>query len=133
MSTDLKFVTEVELKADEVPWGVNEWLCGQGVCAADKLALVRVKIPPGAGHSFHRHPEIEEIIYVVEGEAEQWVGQEKRTLGVGQMAHIPADTVHASFNVSEESLVLLAILGPASCEGPMTIDVYEEEPWASLR
>lgn len=133
MSQQLRFVTVADSKSDDVPWGVNEWLCNGDLCEAEKLGLVRVHIPPGAGHSFHRHPFMEEIIYVAEGECEQWVGQEKRMLGTGGMAHIPVDMVHASFNVSDKPLVLLAILSPAKSDDPMTVDVYEEEPWKSLR
>lgn len=133
MSQQLRFVTEAESKSGDVPWGVNEWLCNVDLCAAEKLGLVRVHIPPGAGHSFHRHPFMEEIIYVVEGECEQWVGQEQRTLGPGGMAHIPTNMVHASFNTTDKPLVLLAILSPAKSDDPPTVDVYEEEPWCNLR
>jgi quercetin dioxygenase-like cupin family protein len=76
---------------------------------------------------------MEEIIYVVEGEAEQWVEKESRALKVGQIAHIPANLVHATFNSSDQPLVFLAILSPAKTPGPPLIDVSQEEPWASLR
>ena len=33
---------------------------------------------PGAGHQFHHHPNREEIIYIEDGIAEQWVDREKR-------------------------------------------------------
>ena len=64
------------------------------------------QLPPGEGHKFHRHPEMEEIIYVVDGRAEQWVEQDKQMLTAGQIAHIPTNLVHATFNAGEESLVL---------------------------
>lgn len=133
MGEQLRFVTTAESRRDDVPWGVNEWLCSGELCEADKLALVRVHIPPGHGHSFHRHPHMEEIIYVVSGECEQWVGQEQRRLSAGEMAHIPMNMVHASFNTTSEPLVLLAILSPASGPEPMTVDVYDESPWNALR
>jgi quercetin dioxygenase-like cupin family protein len=95
--------------------------------------LCRVDINPGGGHNFHRHPELEEIIYVIEGTAEQWVDREKRLLTPGQIAHIPRDIVHATFNPTDQRLVILAILSPAKHQGPFLVDVYEEEPWRSLR
>ena len=133
MGQSLRFITEAESHSDDVPWGVNEWLCNGELCDAEKLGLVRVHLPPGKGHSFHRHPSLEEIIYVVEGECEQWVEQEKRMLSAGEMAHIPVNVVHASFNTSDKPCVILAILSPAKGEEPMTVDMYEEEPWCSLR
>jgi len=38
------------------------------------------------------------MIYVIEGEIEQWVDGEKRILRLGDSAFIAADVVHASFN-----------------------------------
>jgi quercetin dioxygenase-like cupin family protein len=76
---------------------------------------------------------MEEIIYVVSGTAEQWVDREKRTLRAGEIAHIPQDVVHGTYNAGDDDLVFLAILSPAKFEGPALIDVHTEEPWRSLR
>lgn len=128
-----RFVTRGEMEVEELPWGPHEWLSRPGLTEAEELLLVRVRMPPGTGHAFHRHPAMEEIIYVVSGRAEQWVERESRELGPGDVAHIPMDLVHATYNPGEETLVFLAILSPAVFEGPALIDVSEEEPWRSLR
>jgi len=129
----LRFVTPKEMQVEQLPWGPHEWLCRSDLTAADRLALVRVHMPPGTGHAFHRHPAMEEIIYVVSGRAEQWVDEESRILGVGEIAHIPSDMVHATYNAGEETLVFLAILSPARFEGPALVDMAGEEPWRSLK
>lgn len=130
----LKFVTSQEMKVEELPWGPHDWLCRPDIVeAAEKLLLVRVHIPPGQGHAFHRHPAMEEIIYILEGRAEQWVEQNKKILGPGDVAHIPMDMVHGTYNAGPDTLRLLAILSPAKFEGPALVDVSEEEPWRSLR
>jgi quercetin dioxygenase-like cupin family protein len=90
-------------------------------------------MPPGKGHAFHRHPEMEEIIYILEGEAEQWVEREKRLLRAGDTAHIPTGLVHGTYNASDAPLRFLAILSPAKIAGPALVDVSHEEPWRSLR
>jgi len=95
--------------------------------------MVRVLMPPGRAHQFHRHPTMEEIIYVVSGTAEQWVGREKKLLGPGDIAHIPADVVHGTYNAGDDTLVFLAILAPAVFEGPALVDVHLEEPWRTLK
>jgi quercetin dioxygenase-like cupin family protein len=118
---------------EELPWGPHEWLCRPDIVAAEKLLLVRVHMPVGKAHEFHRHPEMEEIIYIEEGTAEQWVDREKRLLGPGDSAHIPIDIVHGTYNAGDTTLVFLAILSPAEIEGPPLIDVSQEEPWKSLR
>lgn len=129
----LRFVTESEMQVEELPWGPHDWLCRPGLTDAKDLLLVRVNMPPGKAHKFHRHPEMEEIIYVISGTAEQWVGHEQQILKAGQMAHIPKDAVHGTYNAGNDTLVFLAILSPAEIEGPPTIDVSGEEPWKSLR
>jgi quercetin dioxygenase-like cupin family protein len=129
----LRFVTSDEMEVEELPWGPHEWLSRPGLTEAEELLLVRVRMPPGKGHAFHRHPAMEEIIYVVSGTAEQWVDRERRRLGPGDIAHIPRDVVHGTYNDGDETLVFLAILAPARFDGPALIDVSGEEPWASLR
>jgi quercetin dioxygenase-like cupin family protein len=135
MSDDprLRFVTANEMQVETLPWGPHEWLSRVGLTAADDLALVRVRMPPGTGHAFHRHPALEEIIYVVSGTAEQWVDRESRTLAAGDIAHIPRDVVHGTYNAGADTLVFLAILSPAKFAGPALVDVSLEEPWRTLR
>ncbi|MCP4305259.1 MAG: cupin domain-containing protein, partial [bacterium] len=80
------------------------------------------------------HPDQEEVIYVVSGTVEQWVDREKRILGPGDSAHIPADMVHASFNVGDDEAKVTAILGPCVGEnGYELVDVADEAPWKTLR
>jgi quercetin dioxygenase-like cupin family protein len=130
---NLRFVTQQEAQIEDYPHCRCEWLCRPGLVEADQLQLVRATMPAGKAHEFHKHPDCEEILYVLEGHAEQWVESERRTLGPGEVAHIPKGVVHATYNRSEEPLVFLAMLSPATRQGPECIDVYEEEPWRSLR
>ena len=131
--TDQVFITRSEVQVEPSQWGPHEWLSRPGLTAAEQLLMVRVLMSPGRAHQFHRHPSMEEIIYVVSGTAEQWVGKEKRLLGPGDAAHIPRDLVHGTYNPGTDTLVFLAILSPAVFEGPALIDVHLEEPWRSLK
>lgn len=129
----IRFVTPLEMEVENLPWGPHEWLSRPGLVEADELLMVRVTMPAGKAHQFHRHPEMEEIIYVISGSAEQWVEQEMKVLRPGEIAHIPKDVVHGTYNPFDEELVFLAILSPAKIQGPPLIDVFEEEPWRSLK
>jgi quercetin dioxygenase-like cupin family protein len=132
-SGPLKFVTASEVQVEGSPWGPHEWLSRPGLTEADDLLMVRVLMPPGCSHQFHRHPALEEIIYVISGTAEQWVDREHRLLGPGEMAHIPRNVVHGTYNAGADTLVFLAILSPAKFEGPALVDVHTEAPWRSLK
>lgn len=129
----LRFVTASDLQVESSPWGPHEWLSRPGLTAAGQLLTVRVRMPPGRAHQFHRHPAMEEIIYVLSGTAEQWVDREKRLLHAGECAHIPRDVVHGTYNAGADTLVFLAILAPANATAPALVDVHRDEPWASLR
>jgi quercetin dioxygenase-like cupin family protein len=129
----LRFVTARTAEIELAPWGRHWWLSKPGLTETRQITLVRVTMRPGAGHQFHYHPAREEIIYVVEGAAEQWVDREKRTLKAGECAFIPQNVVHAIHNTSKQTMTFLAILSPAEAEGPFLIDCYDQEPWRSLR
>ena len=135
---DRRFVQIADAVREINAWTNNEWLCRPDIVAADKLLLVRANMDPMFCHPFHYHPHREEIIYVVYGRAEQWVGKEYRILRAGEMAHIPAGTIHATYNPHAEPLVFLAMLSPAKlpdnlAAAPDPQDVSLEEPWASIR
>jgi quercetin dioxygenase-like cupin family protein len=136
--TDRRFVQIADALRETNAWTNNEWLCRPDLVAAEKLLLVRANMDPMHCHPFHYHPHREEIIYVLYGRAEQWVGHEHRLLRAGEMAHIPPGTIHATYNPHREPLVFLAILSPAKlpvgqASAPDPVDVSAQEPWASLR
>jgi quercetin dioxygenase-like cupin family protein len=88
----------------------------------------------GGSHPFHTHPGQEEVIWVLEGRIEQWIEQERRELGPGDVAVVPADAVHGTYNTGDVPARILAILSPPVGEsGYSAVDVSGEEPWASLR
>jgi quercetin dioxygenase-like cupin family protein len=129
----LRFVTSDKARVEFAPWGKHWWLSQTGLTDTTQLTLVRVTMRPGAGHQFHYHPELEEIIYIVDGVAEQWVDREKRRLKAGEIAFIPKMVVHAIHNPTKRPMTFLAILSPAESTGPFLIDCYNEEPWRNLR
>jgi len=129
----LRFVTASKAQIERAPWGTHWWLSRPGLTDTRQLTLVRVTMRPGTGHQFHHHPAREEIIYIVDGVAEQWVDRDKQKLKAGECAFIPAGVVHAIHNVSKKPMTFLAILSPAEAEGPFLIDCYDQEPWRSLR
>jgi quercetin dioxygenase-like cupin family protein len=129
-----KFVLGSELERVLLDWGEQGWFSKPDTTGAEKLVVVEVEIFPGFGHAFHRHPNQEEVIFVLKGEVEQWLETEKRTLKEGDSVFIPMDVVHATFNVSDQPVKALAILGPSvGEEGYEVVEVFDQEPWNQLR
>jgi len=134
MNLDQKrFVTAAEKVDFLSPWTLEEWLCRSDIVPNNELLMVRANMEPGRSHPFHTHPTREEIIYVLSGRAEQWIGREHRVLGPGEMVLVPKGEVHGTYNPFRERLVFLAILAPATAADPAVVDVSSQEPWASLR
>lgn len=128
-----RFVTAAEKVDFRSQWALEEWLCRADVVPNQELLMVRANMEAGHSHPFHMHPTREEIIYVLSGRAEQWIGKEHRVLGPGEMVLIPKGEVHGTYNPFRERLVFLAILAPANAAEPGIVDVSTQEPWASLR
>ena len=123
-----------ETPPEVLDWGQLRWMSSPPATGAKDLTVIEVNITPGEGHNFHKHPDQEEVIYVIAGEVEQWLDQEKRILGPGDSVFIGADVVHASFNVGSSDAKLLAILGPCVGDaGYELVDVADQSPWKTLR
>lgn len=133
MNSLRRFVTANEAVRFQSPWTLEEWLCRADVLDNKQLLLVRANMDPRRCHPFHTHPTREELIYIISGKAEQWVGREHRILKPGEMAFIPQGEAHGTYNPFDEKLVFLAILAPSNAPDPAIVDVSTQEPWASIR
>ena len=129
-----KFVIAGETKPEVLDWGRLGWMSNPPSTGAKQLTVIDVTLSPGKGHDFHKHPDQEEVIYVVAGKVEQWIDRKKQVLGPGDCAFIPADVVHASFNIGDAHAKIVAILGPCVGEiGYELVDVAGEAPWIRMR
>ncbi len=122
-----------EIPKDDADWVTRRWVSHPASTGATQLTVVDATLAPGQSHGFHKHPDQEEVIVVIAGKVEQWLGKEKRILGFGDAAFIPKGEVHASFNVGESDAKLLAIFGPCVGEGFTTVEVSGEAPWKDMR
>ncbi len=127
------FMKNEDLMYEKVPgrehyWHYHPELIKQGDCL-----MVKVVVKEGGGHTFHKHPEMNEILYVLKGTAEQWVEDEMQLLEAGESVFIRSNVVHATFNGGKGELELLAILSPPSGWDAGTVDVSEELPYINYR
>ncbi|MFL3657346.1 MAG: cupin domain-containing protein [Opitutales bacterium] len=132
-NTQNRFMQSADVTQEQDPWATVEWLSNKDLVGAEQLMMVRATIAAGNSHPFHRHPTREEIIYVVSGQAEQWVEDEYRILKAGEMALVPQNATHGTYNPFDEDVTFLAILSPSEADDPNIVDVSSEEPWASCR
>ena len=128
-----KFMTASEIVREDPEWGVMGWV-SRPANGGKNLTVIDVTLKPGLGHVFHKHPDQEEVIFVIEGKVEQWLDQEKKMLAPGEAAFIPPGLVHASFAAGDAPARAIAILGPCVGEGGYEmVAMDDQEPWKSLR
>ncbi len=128
-----RFVSFNQTEVEKLPGKTHYWHCKPGMVRDTNLMFVRAQLPSGQAHTFHFHPKMEEILYVLSGTAEQWVETEMRLMKPGDSLYLPVGVIHGTYNTGSEVLDFLAVLSPASGDGPVTVDVSDQEPWKSLR
>ena len=126
------FLTAADARPLTLPWCQVEEFITVETTDNEDLILCRATFPAEQAHLFHYHPGREEILYILEGVAEQWVGEEKRLLHPGEMALIPSGVPHMTRNPGPGVLKFLAILNHSRSPEPMVVDCFKEEPWVSL-
>ena len=85
---------------------------------AAQLCVFEQWCDPGCGAPTHLHA-VEEVLTVLDGCAEIWVGEERTTVMAGQSVIVPAGQRHGFRNTGEKVLHLEAILA-APMLGPVT-------------
>jgi quercetin dioxygenase-like cupin family protein len=83
---------------------------------AAELCLFEQWMAPGAGAPTHDH-SVEEVLTVIEGEAEMWIDEERAVLKNGQSLIIPARRKHGFRNIGSGTLQVHAVLASPSFEG----------------
>lgn len=97
--------------ASLVEWrpGVRTRLHG----APASFCLIEQWCDPGLGAPTHTHFDVEELITVVEGQAEVWIDDSRETVSAGDSVLLPPHTQHGFRNVGTSTLHLFAIFGAA--------------------
>jgi oxalate decarboxylase/phosphoglucose isomerase-like protein (cupin superfamily) len=123
MSEENRFVGPDDVETLRFDWGTLKWQSTPDVTNAREFSTGVVQLNPGKGHERHRHPESEEILYVISGNGVQTVADEEREIAAGDLVHIPADVEHSTINTGWETMKLLAVYGPPGPE-----DVLRDMP-----
>ncbi len=112
--------------------GLNQFM---GVSAesvgAQSLCAHLLEIPPGGRAKAHRHAGHETAIYVLEGRAAMWYGEELREridVGPGDFVYIPGGVPHLPVNASknEPARALVARTDPNEQESVILMPELDE-------
>jgi len=85
---------------------------------ATQLCIFEQWIAPGSGAPTHSHPA-EEVLTVLEGEAEMWLDDARAIVSAGQSLIVPAHRSHGFRNSGTVTLHIRAVLASAVFEATM--------------
>jgi oxalate decarboxylase/phosphoglucose isomerase-like protein (cupin superfamily) len=102
-------------------WGQLALTVAPEVNGAKTFSGGVVDLPSGQGHARHNHPGSEEIIFVISGEGEQMVEDEKgnpivRTVSAGCTVYVPDSRFHSTLNTGKGPMQLFVVYSPAGPE-----------------
>jgi quercetin dioxygenase-like cupin family protein len=98
--------SDPEHKRLRVTFPINKW------AGSRDTAVVYFEIEPG--NRLARHTDsAEEILYLISGEAEAQVGDERGRLAAGDLAVIPAMVPHGLGNTGDETLKIIGFFSEA--------------------
>jgi mannose-6-phosphate isomerase-like protein (cupin superfamily) len=89
--------------------GVLTRMCVSAVNGATQLCIFEQWCAPDRGASTHLH-DVEEVLTVLDGQAEFWIGEEHQTASAGQSVIVPAGCRHGFRNTGASTLHLQATL-----------------------
>lgn len=89
--------------------GVGTRMRVSAATGAEQLCVFEQWCEPGCGAPAHWHT-VEEVLTVLSGRAEVWVGEERAMVTAGQSLVVPAGQRHGFSNTGETMLHVQAIL-----------------------
>ena len=95
--------------------GVQTRMLVSAANGAAHLCIFEQWVAPGTGAPTHSHP-VEEVLTVLEGEAEMWLGDQRVMVTAGQSLIVPAGRNHGFRNSGNVTLHLHAVLASAVFE-----------------
>ncbi len=95
----------------------NVRLVGPETNGAKNLEVVVGEIVRSEGSPPHAHPDLEQVVYVLEGEALMGIDGVEHHVGPGDAAFFPPDVFHSITAVSER-VKLLVVYSPPYGEDP---------------
>lgn len=80
---------------------------------AANFCMGNVTLDPRGGQVPWHNQEQEEVYFIVEGEGEMCLGDERQRVSSGQMIYIPSGVFHQLTNLGETPLRMIYCYGPA--------------------
>ena len=92
------------VKEVKYPWGWIRWIMNSELDPGASQTFGIVQIDAGKRNQLHKHPNCEELLYVLSGSFESVAGDKKVVMHAGDIIRIPANVPHQGINNTNEPM-----------------------------
>ena len=92
------------VKEVKYPWGSIRWMMNAELDPGAAQTFGIVQIDAGKRNPLHKHPNCEELLYVLSGSFENVIGDKTIEMHAGDMIRIPANIPHQGINNTKEPM-----------------------------
>lgn len=92
---------QVGAEADVTDFGRVYWAVREGDPPGAEQTIGLAIFDAGKGNAEHTHPNCEEIVYVLDGDVEHTLGDQRTTLRAGDLIVVPRGVAHRLLNRSK--------------------------------
>ena len=115
------FIEQNNVDTMSFDWGKLTITCSPEVNGSKQFSAGVVTMQPKKGHDRHNHPGAEEIIFVISGNGEQMIEDEKgkpiiKSVTPGSTIYIPADRYHSTLNKGDTEMKVFVVYSPPGSE-----------------
>ncbi len=104
-------LNEIEQQFQTDPATRNDPVKRMFICDGESISA-NIATSSGEGSKLHTQPDHDEIVVVIDGEAEFRIGDETRRVGPGDFMFIPRNTLHGRVRTLTDSMSALSIYAP---------------------
>lgn len=92
------------VKEVKYPWGWIRWMMSSELDPGAAQTFGIVQIDAGQRNPLHKHPNCEELLYVLSGSFENVMNGKTVVMHAGDIVRIPANTPHQGINNTKEPM-----------------------------
>ena len=113
MEQKLLSKADTAAKKIETDWGSLCWLAGRDFGNSDDMTVGRVIIKAGMSNPPHRHPNCDEVLYLLQGTLEHTLDDETVIVNAGDTLSIRKHVFHRAKNIGDCDADLIVVFSSA--------------------
>jgi quercetin dioxygenase-like cupin family protein len=103
----------------DLPWGTLSWRVSRALGNSNVMTFGRATIRAGMSNPRHRHPNCDEVLHVLSGSIEHWLGDESCIMKAGDTISIPTGVWHQARALGDSDAVMAICFSSADRETEM--------------